>query len=142
MGEREPAFRRLPLSEALRPAGSAPAHLSLRGPRGTLAESVCLAGTPWKRMRGLLGVRELQPGEGLVIAPCRRVHTFGMRMAIDAVFCDRGLNVVGFETLGPGRVSRRWPEAQLCIELAAGAAEQAGLKQGDHLEISSPPDEE
>ena len=46
------------------------------------------------RLRGLLGRRALDPGEGMLIVPARSIHTVGMRFAIDAVFIDRGGIVV------------------------------------------------
>jgi hypothetical protein len=47
--------------------------------RGTvLGERVALAASWWARLRGLLGRPEPKPGEGLVLAPCRSVHMYGM----------------------------------------------------------------
>src|SRR5438132_14310260 len=53
-----------------------------------LAERLRLAHTPWARLRGLLGTKGLNPGEGLWLRPCRQIHMFGMRYAVDAVFLD------------------------------------------------------
>ena len=63
-----------------------------------------------------------------------RVHTFGMRFTIDAVFCDRDLVVVGVQTLEPNRLSRRFRRARYCIELPAGSA----IKAGDRLRTEEP----
>ena len=43
-----------------------------------------------ERARGLLGRRSSRLGAGglLVLAPCRSVHTFGMRQPIDVAFVD------------------------------------------------------
>lgn len=44
----------------------------------------------FERARGLLGHRSSRLGAGglLVFAPCRSVHTFGMRQPIDVAFVD------------------------------------------------------
>src|SRR5262249_56231965 len=60
-----------------------------------LADRLRPAHTHWSRLRGLLGTRELGPGEGLWIRPSNQVHMFGMRYALDLVFLD-----------SPGRVLR------------------------------------
>ncbi len=84
------------------------------------------------RTRGLLGRRGLEPGEGLWLRPCRQVHTMFMRFAIDAVFLDRELTVVGVcSPLAPWRLSPIFWRARSCLELAAGAA--AWLQPGDAL---------
>ena len=62
------------------------------------------------RRRGLLG-RDAIDGV-LVLRPCRHVHTFRMRFAIDVAFCDVNGVVLRTCTLAPGsalarRVARR-----------------------------------
>src|SRR3954454_10825770 len=89
-------------------------------------EVVCerceLANTPLKRMRGLLGRSGLSPDQGMLFRPAGSIHMFFMRFAIDAVFCDRDLVVVGVERgLKPWRTARR-KGAKVVIELAEGAA--------------------
>lgn len=41
------------------------------------------------RTRGLIGVKSLPPGEGLLIKRCNCIHTFFMSFTIDAYFLDR-----------------------------------------------------
>jgi uncharacterized membrane protein (UPF0127 family) len=98
-------------------------------------EVVCarceLADTPLQRMRGLLGRDGLAAGEGMLFRPAGSIHMFFMRFAIDAVFCDRDLVVVGVEReLRPWRTARR-KGAKVVVELAAGAA--TGVEPGDRL---------
>src|SRR5438874_2522169 len=58
--------------------------------RGTvLAKEAAVAAKPWSRMRGLLGRRQLEPGQGLLIVPCQGVHTIGMAFPIDVLHLDR-----------------------------------------------------
>ena len=48
----------------------------------------------WERARGLIGVKELPDGEGLLIPKCNAIHTCFMSMAIDATFLDKDDRVV------------------------------------------------
>lgn len=48
----------------------------------------------FERARGLIGVRDLPPGEGMLILKCNAIHTFFMRFPIDAAFFDRRDRVV------------------------------------------------
>jgi len=53
-----------------------------------------VASTFAERAKGLIGVKSLPPGEGLLIPRCNAIHTFFMSMTIDATFLDREDNVV------------------------------------------------
>ena len=100
-----------------------------------LCERCELATTPLRRMRGLLGRSHLEPNEGMLFRPAGSIHMFFMRFAIDAVFCDRDLVVVGVERdLRPWRTAGA-RGAKVVVELAAGAA--AGLEPGDRLVLEA-----
>lgn len=93
------------------------------------------ARTLWQRTRGLIGRDALAPGCGMVIWDCNAVHTFFMRFPIDVVFVDssvRVLKVAG--RLAPYRFAGSL-RASAAIELCPGAAEAAGIREGDALEI-------
>ncbi len=47
-----------------------------------------------ERAKGLIGTKDLPPGEGLLIERCNAIHTFFMSFPIDAVFLDKHDNVV------------------------------------------------
>ena len=90
------------------------------------------------RMRGLLGRRELPPGEGVLLEPASSIHMLFMRFPIDAVFVDRELRVVKVvPELRPWRfaAARR---AHAVFELAAGTSERVGLRDGDRLSLVQP----
>ena len=96
-----------------------------------LCERCELATTPLRRMRGLLGRDHLDEGEGMLFRPAGSIHMFFMRFAIDAVFCDKDLRVVGVERdLKPWRTAGR-KGAKVVIELPVGGAE--GVDPGDRL---------
>ena len=47
-----------------------------------------------ERARGLIGTKDLAPGEGMLIEKCNAIHTFFMSFAIDAAFLDSEGRVV------------------------------------------------
>src|SRR5947209_14801238 len=63
--------------------------------RGTVVgQYIRVAETGLTRMVGLLGERELLPGDGLLIVPSQGVHTWGMRFSIDIAVLDGDWKVV------------------------------------------------
>ena len=105
---------------------------------GTLVcERLLVADSPLLRMRGLLGRDGLEPGEGLLLRPASAVHTCFMRFAIDAVFLDRDLVVLGIaDGLEPWRAASR-RGAKAVLELPAGFSAERGLRVGDELTLAA-----
>jgi uncharacterized membrane protein (UPF0127 family) len=102
---------------------------------GTVVCPRCrIAKDPWTRMRGLLGRRQLDDGEGILLRPAASVHTWFMQFPIDVVFLDRELLVLRVVSrVRPWRaVARRGAAAVL--ELAAGECEVRGVGVGDQLD--------
>jgi uncharacterized membrane protein (UPF0127 family) len=91
------------------------------------------------RLRGLRKLAGIKRSEGLLLRPCAQVHTFGLRFAIDVVFCDADLRVIHLATLRPRRVSRYVRGAKCCIEMAAGCAAGSGIEPGTQLAIAEAP---
>ena len=85
------------------------------------------------RRRGLLG-RDGIDGV-LVLRPCRHVHTFRMRFAIDVAFCDVNGLVLRTCSLPPGRVSPVVRRAAFVLEAGAGAFDRWRLRSGDRVEL-------
>ncbi len=93
--------------------------------------------TPFGRMKGLLGRRRLEPGEGLLLRPASSIHTFFMRFPIDAVFLDGEQRVLKVAAeLSPWRTSAR-RRARAVLELPAGEAARCELAPGVVLELGS-----
>ncbi len=89
------------------------------------------------RTKGLLGKSSLPAGEGLLIRPCRGIHTFGMNFPIDVVFLDKCNHVVAFhKNLSPCRLTPIYLRAASVLELPAGAIEATHLTIGDEVEIA------
>lgn len=101
-----------------------------------IATECGLADNFWLRLRGLLGRPPLTAGEALLITPCRAVHMFGMKYAIDVAFLDRGGRVVAIEPeLQPGAKSGWYASARHALELPAGTLAGSGTEVGDLLSI-------
>ena len=104
--------------------------------RGTvLAEAADVADTSKKRRTGLLKHEKLELGEGLWIAPCEAIHTFGMKFAIDVVYLDRKRKVLKTRgDMGRGKLSAcLW--ASSVLELPSGTLEATRTQKGDQLEF-------
>lgn len=105
-----------------------------------VAENVRYADTFGKRLKGLLGRRRMAPDEALVIVPCRSVHTFGMRFAIDVLFLDQNGRVVHLvHRLRPCRATPVVRAAHCVVELAAGRLAETGCRPGDVMELPARP---
>jgi uncharacterized membrane protein (UPF0127 family) len=82
------------------------------------------------RWIGLIGEPALGAQEGLLLVPGGSIHTFGMRFAIDAVFLDRQLRVIGLrQGIPPWRVALAPAGTRLVLELRAGRVAEAGLER-------------
>jgi uncharacterized protein len=98
-----------------------------------VCERCLVADTAFRRLRGLLGRRELSPGDGIVLRPGWSIHTAFMLFPIDVAFVNADQVVVKVvENLKPFRASV-CRGARDVVELAAGEAERRGLKPGDRL---------
>jgi len=108
--------------------------------RGTVVgESIRIAETGLTRIVGLLGERELLPGDGLLIVPSQGVHTLGMRFAIDVVVLDGAWNVIAIvRDMRPFRMTRVFWKAAAVLELRSGTLESSSTLVGDTLEFSRP----
>ena len=93
-----------------------------------------VADAPLSRIVGLLGRRALEPGTGLLIVPCRAIHTCFMRFAIDVAFLDRdGCVVRAVPDVRPFRVTSGGRGAWSALELPSGTLEATGTQPGDRL---------
>jgi uncharacterized protein len=100
-----------------------------------VCERCLLAETPLTRLKGLLGRRGLEQGEGLLLRPAASIHTFFMRFPIDTVWVDRDLNVLKVShDVAPWRTAA-CKGAKGVVEMAAGEAKRLGVSAGDKLTL-------
>jgi len=102
-----------------------------------IAVKLTHAHTVFSRMKGLLGRNSLNEGEGLLISPCKGVHTFGMKFPIDVIVLDNNNYVIAVSnSLAPNRMTPLYMRAASVIELPAGTLNATITEVGNHLEIA------
>lgn len=112
--------------------------LTLRREDGRIVcESVLVADTLSRRMKGLLGRKSLPPGEGILLRPAWSIHTGFMRFPIDVVFIDPEQVVIRIaHGLRPFKTAS-CRGAREVVELAAGECDRRGLEVGDRVAWAS-----
>jgi uncharacterized protein len=85
------------------------------------------------RRKGLLRRDHLDGA--LVLRPCRWVHTFGMRFAIDVAYLDECGVVVKTIHMRRNRMGVPVWRARLVIEAEEGAFARWGLRVGDEIDV-------
>lgn len=99
------------------------------------------------RLKGLIGRKTFEPGEGLLLPRCNDVHMWFMSVPIDILFIrserrpdGRMAHVVASlrERVRPWKLLpvRDWT-AEDTLEVPAGTVSRIGLKPGDELSCTS-----
>ncbi|NMB46829.1 MAG: DUF192 domain-containing protein [Firmicutes bacterium] len=102
-----------------------------------LGQRVRKADSFWTRAKGLLGRRGLAEGEGLLLYPCRGIHSYGMWFDFDAVYLNRQYKIIHIiECLPPNRRGPMLKEAYAVLELPPGSVAATATAIGDQLVIS------
>ena len=101
-----------------------------------LIERGRLANNFWTRLKGLMGVRRLAPGDGLLIAPAKQIHTHWMLISIDVLYVDETDRVVDWdERMKPWKFGRLRKKSQYVVELPAGTIAEKSVQVGDQLHV-------
>ena len=101
-----------------------------------LGNRIVVADTAWTRFKGLLGAAPLQAGEGMLLDPCRAVHMYGMKQAIDVAFLGgEGQVIAIYHDLRPRQRSKYHGKAEQALELPVGTLTQTGTRIGDRLRV-------
>ena len=108
---------------------------AINSTRGTvLGDRVRVAETALSRIVGLLGEREILPGDGLLIVPCQSIHTWGMSFPIDVVVLDGQWNVLAVRRrMRKFRMTRVYWKAAAVLELPPGVLDSSWTEVGDSL---------
>jgi len=96
-----------------------------------IADNVSLADNFGKRLIGLMGKKNLNEGEGLLLWNCSAIHCFFMKIPIDVIYISRDLSIVGVATLKPWSIGSHFKEAAHVLELKEGASSK--VKAGDKI---------
>lgn len=103
--------------------------------RVVLSLRTAVADTPDTRRDGLLGWDGINEGHGLLLKGSNKIHTKGMKFAIDVVFVDGAGQVTSIRKgVQPGWVVRD-DRAHSVLELPVGVIEASGSAAGDQLEL-------
>lgn len=103
----------------------------------TIADHGRVAANPWTRLKGLIGVKQLAPGFGLLIRPCNGVHCMFMSIPIDVLYVDKEDRVIGLdEAMQPWRMGKLYRGGRYVIELPAGTIAATGTQVGDQLRVN------
>jgi uncharacterized membrane protein (UPF0127 family) len=102
----------------------------------TLVSNGRLANNFWRRLRGLVGVKELPAGDGLLIQPCNQIHCMFMSIPIDVVYIGSDQRVLAIDAaMRPWAMGRMVRGAKRVLELPAGTVAATETKVGDQLQI-------
>jgi uncharacterized membrane protein (UPF0127 family) len=94
------------------------------------------AAGPWQSFKGLMLVKSLPDGHGLLFRPAKGIHTQFMRFPIDVVFLDKDDRVTKVrEAMPPWRFD--FTMAAGCIEFNPGHARANDIQPGDRLRFES-----
>lgn len=103
----------------------------------TLVSSGRLANNYFTRLRGLVGVKALAAGDGLLIEPCNQVHCMFMSIPIDVIYIGEDQRIIAIDTaMQPWAMGRLVRGAKRVLEVPAGTAALTGTMIGDQLEIT------
>jgi uncharacterized membrane protein (UPF0127 family) len=109
-------------------------NLTLRREDGrVVADSVVVADSTGRRLRGLLGKRDLPSGHGVLLRPAWSIHTAFMRFPIDVVFLDADQVVIKIVPSLPAFKTASCRGAREVVELRAGECARRGLSLGDRV---------
>ena len=109
-------------------------NLTLRREDGrVVAESVTVCDSTMRRLRGLLGKKDLPSGHGVLLRPAWSIHTAFMRFPIDVVFLDADQIVIKIVPSLSAFKTASCRGAREVVELRAGECERRGLALGDRV---------
>lgn len=102
----------------------------------TLISSGRMANNSWTRLRGLIGVRDLPEGQGIVIEPCHGVHCMFMSIPIDVIYVNKQHQVVALDkAMKPWSIGKIYRNSHYVVEVPVGAIARTGTEVGDQLRL-------
>ena len=100
-----------------------------------ISNNILIAETLVDRLIGLMFREKLVGSDGLLLNPCRSIHTFFMRYNLDIVFISSNNKVIKIiRDIKPWRMTWIYFRAHKTLELPSGKLPM-DLKEGDILEV-------
>ena len=104
-----------------------------------IGDRIRMASNPWLRFKGLMGVRTIQPGTGMLFPHTNVVHGFFMRIPLLLVYLGPRREILQVAILKPWRIGPFVSKARFVLEMPADTP-RVGLLTGDRLDWhASPP---
>ena len=89
----------------------------------------------WQKVIGLIGKKDLNNKEGIIIHKCRQIHTQWMQFNIDVIFLDKYFNIIFTQfNLKPFRISAYKKNAYYIIELKTNLLNKKIFKTSSKLD--------
>lgn len=114
--------------------------------QAVIADKCFVAERFFERLRGLLGRRGMEPGEGLLIRECNNIHMWFMQFPIDVVFVKPTTRQDGSRALTVTSAHADVPawkvlplmdsKARETLELPVGTIRRCAIEAGDELCIN------
>lgn len=101
----------------------------------TILERLIKADNFWLKLKGLMGRKDMEDEEGLLLVNCSSVHCFFMKFTIDVVYLDKKCKVIGIETIRPFGIGKVFTGACHVLEMKEGKGKC--FKIGDVITIAS-----
>lgn len=105
-----------------------------------IADKCIVARSFLTRLRGLIGRKELPPGEAMLFPACNDIHMWFMSIPIDVVFLRREKGSDRWRIISAHADVPAWRalplrdgKASETLELPAGTIQRCGLAAGDEL---------
>ena len=103
-----------------------------------LISQVQIADTFLLRLRGLLGSKPLNEGEGLVLVGEKSIHTFFMDFPIDVVYVNKNYEIIRVqENMVPYRLGPLVFGSAYVLEMPVETIARTNTKVGDLLKFES-----
>jgi uncharacterized membrane protein (UPF0127 family) len=102
-----------------------------------ISNDILIAETLVDRLIGLMFREKLVGADGLLLNPCRSIHTFFMRYNLDIVFLNSDNKIIKIiRDIKPWRMTWIYFRANKTLELPSGKL-PFELKEGDVLEVKN-----
>ncbi len=94
-----------------------------------------LACSPFERMKGLIGKKEIEENYILLFKNASSIHTFFMSFPIDIIFTDKNFKIIAiFKNVGSGKIINCF-KSKYTIEAKANFSDTMKINKGDKLTI-------